>query len=210
MGLAVALTAFGVAVMLLAEWRAWPRTARVAKPLASAGFLLAAVGVGALDSTYGRILLAGLVASWVGDVALMSGRNRWFFVGLVSFAAAHVAYAVAFASRGIDPWWTGITAVALIGPAWVVFRWMRPHLPDTLVLPVQVYVVLICTMVAIAAGTHGHSASPALIGGAVGFFLSDLSVARDKFVQPGLWNRVWGWPLYYAAQLLLASTAAGA
>jgi hypothetical protein len=42
--------------------------------------------------------------------------------------------------------------------------------------------------------------------GAVMFYASDLSVARDRFVKRGFLNRVWGLPLYYAAQLVLAST----
>ena len=39
---------------------------------------------------------------------------------------------------------------------------------------------------------------------AVAFYLSDVSVARDRFVAPGFGNRIWGLPLYYAAQLLFA------
>ena len=40
--------------------------------------------------------------------------------------------------------------------------------------------------------------------GALLFYLSDLLVARDRFVRPGLVNRVVGLPIYYAGQLLLA------
>jgi uncharacterized membrane protein YhhN len=40
--------------------------------------------------------------------------------------------------------------------------------------------------------------------GAVLFAASDLFVARDRFVRPGLANRALGLPLYYAAQVLLA------
>jgi uncharacterized membrane protein YhhN len=40
--------------------------------------------------------------------------------------------------------------------------------------------------------------------GAALFFASDLLVARDRFVRPGLANRLVGLPLYYAAQVLLA------
>jgi len=43
--------------------------------------------------------------------------------------------------------------------------------------------------------------------GAVLFWLSDLAVARDRFVRPGFVNPLVGLPLYYAAQLLLASAA---
>ena len=39
--------------------------------------------------------------------------------------------------------------------------------------------------------------------GAIGFYLSDLSVARDRFVVSAFVNRLWGLPLYYAAQVAL-------
>jgi hypothetical protein len=44
--------------------------------------------------------------------------------------------------------------------------------------------------------------------GALAFAASDVSVARDRFVRPEFVNRAWGLPLYYAAQLLLATTPA--
>ena len=47
-----------------------------------------------------------------------------------------------------------------------------------------------------------------VLAGAVLFFLSDLGVARDRFVSPGVWNRAVGLPLYYGAQLLLAASVA--
>ena len=45
--------------------------------------------------------------------------------------------------------------------------------------------------------------------GAVSFYASNISVARNQFVAPGRVNRMWGLPLYYLAQVLLASTAGG-
>jgi hypothetical protein len=36
-----------------------------------------------------------------------------------------------------------------------------------------------------------------------------MAVARNRFVAPGVVNRMWGLPLYYLAQVLLASTAGG-
>lgn len=52
----------------------------------------------------------------------------------------------------------------------------------------------------VAAG-HGRA-------GALAFTASDVSVARDRFVQHGFVNRAWGLPFYYAAQLLIAATPA--
>ena len=65
-------------------------------------------------------------------------------------------------------------------------------------------------MVALAVGTvaaHGH---PTILVGAVMFYLSDLSVARERFVRSGFVNRIWGLPAYYVAQLILAWTIFGA
>jgi hypothetical protein len=47
-------------------------------------------------------------------------------------------------------------------------------------------------------------ARPEVRAGALLFYLSDLAVARDRFVRPGLANRLVGLPLYYAGQVLLA------
>jgi YhhN family len=40
------------------------------------------------------------------------------------------------------------------------------------------------------------------------FAASDIAVARQAFVQPALTNKLWGLPLYYAAQLALAGSVA--
>ncbi|NNF09333.1 MAG: lysoplasmalogenase, partial [Acidimicrobiia bacterium] len=45
--------------------------------------------------------------------------------------------------------------------------------------------------------------------GASLFIASDIAVARNTFVAPGYANKLWGLPLYYGGQLLLA-WAAGA
>jgi hypothetical protein len=47
-----------------------------------------------------------------------------------------------------------------------------------------------------------------VVVGALAFTASDVSVARDRFVQPAFHNRAWGLPLYFGAQLLLAMTPA--
>jgi hypothetical protein len=38
------------------------------------------------------------------------------------------------------------------------------------------------------------------------FYVSDLAVARDRFIAPGFANAAWGLPLYYGGQLVLALT----
>ena len=72
--------------------------------------------------------------------------------------------------------------------------------------PVLAYVAVISSMVLLAAGTVGADARPAILIGAVAFYVSDLAVARHRFVAKTFWNKTWGLPLYYGAQLVLAST----
>ena len=51
----------------------------------------------------------------------------------------------------------------------------------------------------------GESGEESLLAaGAVLFLISDLAVARHRFVAPGPVNKVWGQPTYFAAQLLIA------
>ena len=52
----------------------------------------------------------------------------------------------------------------------------------------------------------GHWLIPA---GALAFALSDIAVARERFVAPGPINKVWGLPLYYLGQVLLALSVMG-
>jgi uncharacterized membrane protein YhhN len=84
-----------------------------------------------------------------------------------------------------------------------VWRWIAPHVGD-MAVPVVTYVVVISVMVVLAFGTFGDGASWLIPAGATLFFVSDLFVARNQFVAPGSVNRVWGLPLYYLAQILLA------
>ena len=44
---------------------------------------------------------------------------------------------------------------------------------------------------------------------ALAFYASDLAVARDQFVKREFRNRAWGMPLYFYAQMILASQAGG-
>jgi uncharacterized membrane protein YhhN len=69
--------------------------------------------------------------------------------------------------------------------------------------PVLGYIIAITAMVALASGAVFAGAKPTLLIGAALFYLSDLCVARERFVAKSLWNGVVGLPLYYAAQLLL-------
>jgi uncharacterized membrane protein YhhN len=69
--------------------------------------------------------------------------------------------------------------------------------------PVAAYIAAISVMVALAAASCLARPAAAPISGAVAFYLSDLSVARDRFKTRSFLNRAWGLPMYYLGQLLL-------
>lgn len=204
-----ALTAAALVVLLVADARGIQPLRFVAKPLASTGFLGVALAAGALDSRYGMLVLGALVLCWLGDVLLLWHAEAPFRAGLVSFLLGHVAFVAAFALRGVDSLWL-VGAALLVAPVgWAALAWLRPHLPDSMRAPVLAYVVVISTMVAFAFGVF-PTAGFVLLAGALFFYVSDLAVARDRFVAPGFGNRLWGLPLYYGGTLLLAATAGAA
>lgn len=193
--LAIAATAALLGVHLVADGRgaAVPRAA--GKLGASTAFI--AVGASRLGGgVFDLALLAGLVLSWLGDALLLSARRPAFLGGLVAFLLAHLAYAVAFAGVATpSPW----VAAAVLAVTAGVLAWLWPHL-GALRGPVVAYCAVISAMLWLALGV----ARPEVRLGAALFYLSDLFVARDRFVHPAAVNRVVGLPLYYAGQLLLA------
>ena len=195
------LTAVVLAGLLLSDSYDRRPLADAAKIAASSLFVIAAIEQGTLLTPFGRILLIALLLSWLGDILLIGKSQVMFLAGLGSFLLAHLAFAGAFVAFGIG--WT-LAAGALLFPILVslpVLRWLRPHLSARMQRAVLGYCVAIGVMTSTAIGTLSL---PAVIGGVV-FLISDLFVARDRFVHHSFANRAVGLPLYYAAQLLFVS-----
>jgi uncharacterized membrane protein YhhN len=183
-------------------------TLRWFKMLASTGFIAVALSVGALSDPYGQIVLVALVLSWIGDLLLTFASRGAFLGGLVAFLFGHVAYSVAFGTLGVDPVVGGISTVTIAIIAVFIWRWLAPHVGD-MAAPVAAYIVVISVMVVLAFGSYGEGATWLIPVGATLFFASDLFVARNQFVASDTVNRVWGLPLYYLAQVLLALSVTG-
>jgi uncharacterized membrane protein YhhN len=202
-------TAVAVVVLLVAEARGQRAVAGVAKAVASSAFVAAALVAGATATTYGRVLLVAFAFSWLGDLLLLSSESKAFLAGLGAFLLAHVAFAVAFVVWGVN--WRAVAGAApvLAVVAVLIGSWLLPHVSAGMRIPVIAYMTALCTMVTLAAGAAWSSDEARfLLPAAVAFFISDISVARGQFVSPGLSNQVWGLPLYYAAQLAFAASAA--
>jgi uncharacterized membrane protein YhhN len=198
-----------VAGLLVAEYRRSRAGLWLAKPIASLAFIWAGLAAGALDSSYGQLVLLGLVLCLVGDVLLIPlERPAVFRSGVFAFLAGHVAYSAAFLTRPLDPLGLAAGTVLLAVVVGAVLRWIGPTLPAGMVWPVRVYMIVIGLMSALACGVTAAGGPWAVAVGALAFTASDVSVARDRFVRHEFVNRAWGLPLYYAAQLAIATTPA--
>jgi len=117
----------------------------------------------------------------------------------------HLAYCVAFVVHGIDVGAALLALTLLLVPLLVIDRWLDPHVPTELRVPVRAYLIVITLMLGLALAAWQAGASVCVLLGALAFFVSDLAVARDRFVVKQFSNRLWGLPAYYLGQVLLAS-----
>ena len=166
----------------------------------------------AQHSGFAGLILVALVFCLGGDVLLALGTPTTFLLGLVSFLLGHIMYAVAFFVVGDVGPSMAVGTLLLAISAVFTWRWLEPHLGD-MTIPVLAYIVVISIMVCAACGIAGNATLPttaraAIVAGAILFYLSDLFVARQRFVVNAHVNRVIGLPLYYSAQFLLAFSAA--
>jgi uncharacterized membrane protein YhhN len=199
----VSFTAAAVAVHLWADARGRPLPRALGKALASAAFLLLAV-LRAAPDRHGVLVVLALALSAAGDLCLLGRARPAFLAGVGLFLSAHVAYAAAFAPRS-RPSPLAVAALAAVAVVTLLaLRWLWPRL-GALRVPVLAYALAITAMLVLALGVPDRRVQ---LGAAL-FYLSDLAVARDRFVAPGFANHLAGLPPYYAAQLLLAGTAGG-
>jgi len=175
------------------------------KMAASTVFVLFAVYLDALESVHGQALMVALLCSWVGDLLLLPGKGKWFLYGLVSFLLAHIAFALCFIQRGIDTGQLLLPGAGVGLLVLVISYWLLPHAEKEMKLPVLGYMAAIVVMVILAFATHHHLPNAAIPVAACLFLVSDLFVARDRFVKKEAWNRIIGTPLYFGAQMIFAA-----
>ena len=78
-GIGELMTVVGLVVLLYGEYADKRVLRSTGKPFAALGFLVAAVGFGAFESGYGKIIFVGLVLGALGDVFLL-GRGKQSFI----------------------------------------------------------------------------------------------------------------------------------
>ena len=200
----ISIVAAAAAIMVVCRYLDMNLATTISKMIASSAFVAVGLSVGALKSRYGRIVLAALLLSWVGDLLLTRESEMMFLFGLGSFLLAHVAYITAFLVRGIDRKTTLIALVPIALISLGTAAWLTPFVPADFATPVRVYTIVISLMVVAAFGSKGAGAPWFVPIGALLFYFSDLSVATGQFVQTEFPNYLWGLPFYFSGQVLLA------
>jgi uncharacterized membrane protein YhhN len=151
----------------------------VFKPLTTLLLLLVA---GWPATGFARAVWVGIWLSLAGDVALLSDRDAAFGAGLVAFLAAHVSYIVA--NLGVAVWSPRLLVVAALAitATTLVLRKARPSAVPLRAATI-VYGTAISTMVVSAWATVGGPLAwaPLAAVGSVLFYISDSSLALDKF-----------------------------
>ena len=194
----------GVAGHIIGAFRSSQTLKLTTKMVASTGFVL----LGLLNHPFANvstiIMLIGLVLCWMGDLFLELPGPRLFLIGLFSFLLGHAAFTLAFFLHGFPPQWFIAALLIQIITNGALYRWMQPHLPADMTQPVQAYIVVISLMVAFASAVAGAAHLYIILFAAILFAISDITVARQRFISPGTINTVLGIPLYYAAVSILA------
>lgn len=180
------------------------------KPLLSCLFVLTAIMAASGPSAYTTMVISGLVLCLAGDVFLAFPQRKLFRAGLVAFLLGHLAYVAAFATAARPNWGLWIAAAGSLPISSLVFHRLQPFLGG-MRKAVMAYIVVITVMLIAAGGLFGDLQLPLAgrflaLNGAFSFYLSDIFVARQRFVQPAFWNRLIGLPLYYLGQFQIAYT----
>jgi uncharacterized membrane protein YhhN len=185
------------------------RTPRIiTKFILSSLFVLTALLQPRPVPVYFNYLFVGLILCLVGDVCLALPQKKAFMVGLVAFLLGHVFYIFSFSFLVPVFGWFSQGLVIIVVISALIFFWLRPHLKSMLV-PVLIY-ILVITIMAVGAwvvflkSSFQVSGRMLILVGALCFYISDIFVARQRFIKEEFQNRLLGLPLYYTGQFMLA------
>ena len=179
-----------------------------AKPIATASLLLV-VGSPPTDVVE-KLVAFGIVFSIVGDGLLVVRGDRAFFAGTAAFLTAQILYAAAFWSlRSLERPVAPVAAVVVVVSALLVANLWRPA--GGMRPAVAVYGLAITLMVGTALGTLGGRVSPlaatCAITGAVLFYISDATLAWNKFRRPVPHASIVTMGVYWLGQMGIALAA---
>jgi uncharacterized membrane protein YhhN len=162
-----------------------------------------------------RLVFAGLLAAWAGDLLLLNGAEPSFFIaGLVSFLTTHILYIFYFLryKPTLDQTWFWkhpIVSFLVAGYGIAYYAFLLEKL-GSMIIPVAVYCLVITIMLLQSLACQHIVPKPVyrlFVGGAALFVLSDSILAFNKFYSPLPWAGVAIMATYGIAQLLITKGA---
>lgn len=184
-----------VELMLTARYMHASKWADLLTTVASVCYLAIPFARQAWRTGYGRSILIGVLLCFAGDH--LGPMN--FFVGLAAFLVAHFAYSAACFFRGFDKTRLVLSFFATAAVTLLCLLYLAPHVPKQEYLPIFGYCAVISIMVVLAGGTRGGPGYGILVYAAAAFFISDLLLARSRFIEATFANTLVGYTLYYSA-----------
>lgn len=143
--------------------------------------------------------VAALVLSLAGDVFLMLPPNGRFTAGLAAFLLAHLCFIPGLSLEGVDKGSGGFAALLVGLLARFVGGRIVGSVSERLRRAVTAYIVVISLMVVFAFASQDGLA----MWGAALFYLSDATLAWNKFVRPLPYGKLRIIVAYHMAQFLL-------
>jgi uncharacterized membrane protein YhhN len=181
-------------------WGKW-----IFKITASSAFVLIALALADASSLFSNLMLVGFGFSFLGDIFLIKSNESTFFkIGIISFAFAHIAFIVAFLTIGSTGLVFFITTILTMFLIMMSVKWLKNALNSEFKVLVLVYICIIAYMTSLSGYAWEGSYRNGILPGAFLFAVSDLFVAREKFIKSDFKNKMVGLPLYYLAQIFLA------
>jgi uncharacterized membrane protein YhhN len=168
---------------------------------------IASIGARSGLDAYRRLVLAGLVASLVGDIMFTMPNERFIF-GLMAFFVAHVFYAVAFTRDGGFST-AAVTGLPLLALGVIATSLLWPTL-GALRIPVAAYVASVLVMAWQALERNRLDAHDGAWWAAVGatlFVASAMSLGITSFRGDFAGSRLLILGTYYGAQWMIATSA---
>ena len=209
----LAIAAVAAAVDWWAAEAGRARIEAVAKPAVIILLMGVALSLTATSELARGLVIAALICSLVGDVALLRPNVATLFaVGLAAFLVAHLGYIGAMildvgdASVGLLLAVAATVVVAVGGwrVGWRIIGAVRQARPE-LATPVGAYVAVISLMV-VAAWATGR---PTALLGSFAFYTSDSLLGWDRFVRPLPHRSLLVMSTYHLGQALLVLSLAG-
>lgn len=207
------LIAFAFAALeIFALFKNLPRLEYIAKPavmLILLLWLLTSIGLSGASLWFGL----GILFSLAGDVLLMIQFERMFLAGLIAFLFAHISYMVGFniPLPAFSAWGIAFAVMISLGGARIIRRILEAITAkgqSQMRMPVIVYSMTISLLLLSAmlklSDLSWNANSAALVSlGAFMFYISDIILAWNKFVEPIQNGRIYNIAAYQLGQIAL-------